>query len=325
MGSTCRPRTRSCTTLSIGHWLREATTITDAGILFRFGSGRHGLADVQTRLPADRAGHPDRVGVAGRRRARRRRSRVIDPWQDPRHRIGAAHCLTKCASCAGNATVAARVGRAELRHRPELSRNARRDRAASAFARHHARRRSDRAGRDRHSGVLRIRPNSRALSVCQGKGMCRRQRPPRRHHGGVEQALAERHEDLVSETGSQDEMEARGLRCISSHRCSGRHRRPDPRRERSWVAGLSMVDGRQVHVPFELVGLRSASRDGVGSRPYTMSTVGLGAGRILAEASLHALLEVVENDASGADRRVRSARRLHATGRVPRGHHDRLG
>ena len=143
------------------------------------------------------------------------------------------------------------------------------------------------------------RPNSRGLSVGQGKGLCSDSARLGAIMECFEQALAERHEDLVSELGSQDEMEARGLKCISS---SSMLRSalgdPDSRRERSWVAGLSMVDGRQVHVPFELVGFDLRSGMQWDHARYTMSTVGLGAGASLAQASLHALLEVVENDAT---------------------------
>jgi ribosomal protein S12 methylthiotransferase accessory factor len=143
------------------------------------------------------------------------------------------------------------------------------------------------------------RPNSRGLSVGQGKGLC----PDSARLGAImecfEQALAERHEDLVSEQASQDEMEARGLKCISSSSMfrSALGER-DPRRKRSWVKGVSMVDGRQIHVPFELVGFDLRSGTEWDHAHYTMSTVGLGAGASLAEASLHALLEVVENDAT---------------------------
>ena len=60
-----------------------------------------------------------------------------------------------------------------------------------------------------------------------------------------------------------------------------------------------MVDGRQVHVPFELVGFDLRFGDAVGSPPATRCP---RSGWVRAhrwhKASLHALLEVVENDAT---------------------------
>ncbi|MBZ9843350.1 YcaO-like family protein [Mesorhizobium sp. CA5] len=143
------------------------------------------------------------------------------------------------------------------------------------------------------------RPNSRSLSVCLGKDI----RPENARLGAimeaVEQSLAERHEDLVVEMAAQAAMERRGLRCVDAFeilRTTASAR--DPRRERCWVRGLSMVDGLPVHVPFELVGFDLRSEARWDHAAYTMSTVGLGAGESMAEATLHAMLEVVENDAT---------------------------
>ena len=61
---------------------------------------------------------------------------------------------------------------------------------------------------------LACRPNSRGLSVGQGKGLCSDSARLGAIMECFEQALAERHEDLVSELGSQAEMEARGLKCM---------------------------------------------------------------------------------------------------------------
>ena len=143
------------------------------------------------------------------------------------------------------------------------------------------------------------RPNSRSLSVCQGKGLSEGHARLAAIMEGVEQALAERHEDLVSEWASQDEMAARGLACMpSASMLRSAPGERDRHRKRAWVAGVSMVGGHTVHVPFELVGfdLRAGTQWDHGG--YKMTTVGLGAASSLADAALHALLEVVENDAS---------------------------
>lgn len=143
------------------------------------------------------------------------------------------------------------------------------------------------------------RPNSRSLSVAVGKGICSDTARLGAIMEAIEQALAERHEELVSETADQEEMQRRGLRCIKTpellRTTTGAH---DSRRERCWVTGLSIVDGLPVHVPFELVGFDLRLEAMWDHASYKMSTVGLGAGSSMADAALHAVLEVVENDAT---------------------------
>ncbi|AGB43057.1 hypothetical protein Mesau_00567 [Mesorhizobium australicum WSM2073] len=143
------------------------------------------------------------------------------------------------------------------------------------------------------------RPNSRSLSVCVGKGVFSENARVGAVMEAIEQALAERHEDLVSQVANQEDMERRGLRCIdASETLRTTADAQDPRRERCWVTGLSMVDGQPVHVPFELVGFDLRVETRWDHTSYNMSTVGLGAGSSMADAALHAMLEVVENDAT---------------------------
>ena len=64
--------------------------------------------------------------------------------------------------------------------------------------------------------------------------------------------------------------------------------------------GRRLVDGRRPAGPCAVRARRVRPAFGMqwDHARYTMSTVGLGAGASLAQASLHALLEVVENDAT---------------------------
>jgi ribosomal protein S12 methylthiotransferase accessory factor len=169
------------------------------------------------------------------------------------------------------------------------------------------------------------RPNSRALSVCHGKGMCAESARLGAIMEAVEQALAERHEDLVSETASPDEMARRGLRCIDpSEVLRSTTATHDAQRKYGWVAGLSMTDEKPVYVPFELAGFDLRVEMDWDHATYKMSTVGLGAGTTLADAALHALLEVVENDASAlVDVFGQLAGFARPVAYRP-GHHDRL-
>jgi ribosomal protein S12 methylthiotransferase accessory factor len=169
------------------------------------------------------------------------------------------------------------------------------------------------------------RPNSRSLSISQGKGLD----PSRARLGAIlealEHACAERHETLISEKCSYDEMGRRGLRCIDSRamlRCS-----PDDfdtSRQRSWVPGVSLRDGLDVYVPFELAGLDFRTDAGWDHHTYRMSTVGLGAGTSLAGAALQALLEVIENDATVMVDLFGLRRRLARSISYTAGHHAEL-
>lgn len=143
------------------------------------------------------------------------------------------------------------------------------------------------------------RPNSRSLSVCQGKALT----PERARLGAVmeciEQAVAERAEDCGGFRASRAEMRARGLRCIDEtklSRCTTFAL--DEGRPRVWVQGCSVVTGEDVYVPFELVGLDMRCDSGWDRQAYRMSSIGLGAAASRPEAALHALLELIENDAT---------------------------
>ncbi|MER8464543.1 YcaO-like family protein [Mesorhizobium sp. M1396] len=143
------------------------------------------------------------------------------------------------------------------------------------------------------------RPNSRTLSVSQGKSLCVADARRGAIMEALEQAVAERHESLVVESASRREMVSRGLECLNpatTLRCFPDDR--DHSRQRCWVRGVSLRDGRDVHAPFELAGLDFRTGAGWDNAAYRMSTVGLAAGVSLADAALHGLQEAIENDAT---------------------------
>src|SRR5205085_3794701 len=115
----------------------------------------------------------------------------------------------------------------------------------------------------------------------------------------VENAMAEDWEHLVTEIASSRELEDRRSQPVplgEIMRCStGRF---DREQERAWVPGVSLCSGKTYFAPFELIGLdlrHDAPWDRVAFR---MSSIGLAAGKTLVEATLHALLEVLENHAT---------------------------
>lgn len=142
------------------------------------------------------------------------------------------------------------------------------------------------------------RPNSRSLAVSQGKGLDDAQARISAVMESLEQAVAERPKRFVSEFGSISDMERRDqivplaemMRCI----------RPDldPAGERAWVRGLSLVTGEAVLAPYELVGLDMRSDAPWDRDAFRFSSIGLASGAALAPAALHALCEVIENDAT---------------------------
>ena len=280
-----------------------------SGILLRVGSRHSGLEELQERLHADRAGYRRDAG-AGRRqcheRRRRRRSRApgTDPWQDP-EASSYRRSKTPSASCArfaGNCESCRRAARGrDLRTRPAF------DEILAAIEPHLLSFGITRVGELTGLDVIGIpvfsasRPNSRSLSVCQGKGRVRQGTHGWRHHGGRRAgagraARGSRHRNGRART----RWRRAGLTCMLFHLDASVR----TRRAMTVVASAHgspacrWSSGRQVHVPFELVGFDL--RDGT---QWDHAQLHDDHGRIgrrasLAEAALHALLEVVENDAS---------------------------
>ncbi|WP_374311029.1 YcaO-like family protein [Dongia sp.] len=143
------------------------------------------------------------------------------------------------------------------------------------------------------------RPNSRALSVSQGKGITEAKARLSAVMEAAETAIAERPEDLGLLFGTCQELRARGryllpferiMRCTSG--------RIDPARERAWVQGQALRSGRAILAPYELIGLDMRTKAPWDHDAFKMSSIGLAAADNAARAALHALLEVVEHDAT---------------------------
>ncbi len=145
------------------------------------------------------------------------------------------------------------------------------------------------------------RPNSRALSVSQGKGMT----PVRARISAVmeaaECAVAERAEDVVDTFANLGEIQQQGRRIIpfaDVMRCTTDNFDPD--REYAWVSGIAMQSGAEILAPYELVGLDMRARAPWDHQSFKMSSIGLAAGSEADQTLLHALLEVVEHNATAA-------------------------
>lgn len=143
------------------------------------------------------------------------------------------------------------------------------------------------------------RPNSRGLSVAQGKGCGH----PAAQIGAVmeaaESAIAENHEALALRLASLDEMENEGLPVVplgKLSRCGKRAVIADV--DRAWIEGFQLGTGDAVFAPYELIGMDMRPNSGWDYDSFQMSSVGLAAGASRDGAIEHALLELIENDNS---------------------------
>lgn len=142
------------------------------------------------------------------------------------------------------------------------------------------------------------RPNSRGLSVAQGKGLTVEQARMSAVMEAIEGAVAEDTQKHVCDIGSMAEMVGRGLNTVPL----GTVARVDVdnldrHRERAWVRGRSLRSGNDVLAPFELIGLDFRADFPWDRTTFHMSSEGLAAGFDYDRVVLHALLELVENDA----------------------------
>ena len=145
------------------------------------------------------------------------------------------------------------------------------------------------------------RPNSRGLAVSQGKGLTHAQARLSAVMEAVETAYAERCETLICGRASLSELEvggrvavpfARMLRCASEE--------IDRERPRFWVEGRMWHSGETVYAPYELVGIDYRQVSPWDHASFHMSSIGLAAHGSIEQATLHALLEAIENDATAA-------------------------
>lgn len=150
-----------------------------------------------------------------------------------------------------------------------------------------------------HLGVpvaVACRPNGRALSVSQGKGLTRAQ--------AMAGALMESIETWHAERPGLPELWASAIALACDRRRLDPARLPLPRGSRfrpdrpiPWLPARDLASGAELLVPAELVELDTCRPAEPGRGCFTLTTSGLAAGPTPAEAALHALLELIERDA----------------------------
>ena len=157
------------------------------------------------------------------------------------------------------------------------------------------------------------RPNSRSLSVSQGKGLSLAAAEASGLMESVEAFHAERM-TLPLLLGSYDEVrrqhpvaDPRGLPRRAMSRFT-------PDLPLLWVGGADLLSATRTLVPYELVHLDLRVPFPTGTGAFLMSSNGLASGNHLLEATSHAICELVERDANSLFRlsgeTARAARRI---------------
>lgn len=143
------------------------------------------------------------------------------------------------------------------------------------------------------------RPNSRGISVAQGKGLSHAQARISAVMECIEGAIAEQTRPLIACSASIECMRAAGKEVVPlarMQRC--RSAQIDEARTRSWVRGKALRSGNTVYAPYELIGLDMRSDAPWDHAGFLMSTIGLAAGASMEHAAVHAVCELIENDAT---------------------------
>jgi YcaO-like protein with predicted kinase domain len=143
--------------------------------------------------------------------------------------------------------------------------------------------------------VMVSRPNSRSLSVSQGKGVdlcCARVSGAME---SIEQHCAE-HLDLPLRYGAWREIRTRHL-ALDPAELPCLEREHAQSRATLWVEGRRCPDGAPCSVPYALVHLDLRRPLAPGSELFPLSSNGLASGNTVSEATVHALLELIERDA----------------------------
>jgi len=135
-------------------------------------------------------------------------------------------------------------------------------------------------------------PNSRSIVIAQGKGLTDVDAKVSTVMEALERAVAgEPSVNLVH--GSSSSLQAIGHETDTLDCLIAVHK-PDlgPDEETAWVAGVNILTGDEIHIPYEAVIL-----DRTRESRYWMSSDGLASGNNVEEAIFHGMLERIERDA----------------------------
>ncbi|MGH6886020.1 MAG: YcaO-like family protein [Geminicoccales bacterium] len=145
--------------------------------------------------------------------------------------------------------------------------------------------------------VMVSRPNSRSISVSQGKGL---DLAAAKASGAME-AIETYHAETIT---LPVKLASFGELCYSHHMikvaglpfCAGSRWRDDL--VMLWIEGWDLLSGRPVWLPYELVSTNYTLPLPPGSGCFAANTNGLASGNSLAEAICHGICELIERDAT---------------------------
>ncbi|WP_420583716.1 YcaO-like family protein [Ruegeria sp.] len=145
--------------------------------------------------------------------------------------------------------------------------------------------------------VMVARPNSRSVAVSLGKGLSL----PAAEASGVMEAIESWHAErvLLPQRLARYAELARDVAVVDVERLprvnSGRF---DPHENMLWVEGRDLMADDACWVPLEMVDTDYTTAPVGGQAAFPRSTNGLASGNNLAEASCHAICELIERDAT---------------------------
>jgi ribosomal protein S12 methylthiotransferase accessory factor len=142
------------------------------------------------------------------------------------------------------------------------------------------------------------RPNSRSLSVTQGKSLCLDEASLGAIMESVEQAFAERAERLIVCRSTTRELIARSEAFVDPRRFLRVAMAPKDDDRVAWTRATSLTSGESTLLPFELVGLDMRADAGWDFAATPVTSIGLAAAPSWAQAATHALQEVIEHNAT---------------------------
>lgn len=145
--------------------------------------------------------------------------------------------------------------------------------------------------------VQAIRPNSRSLSVSQGKGLDLALASASALMESIETWHAE-HVILPLQYAPWEELRLRARVVDVDAMAHVRRSRFHPRLPMLWVEGQDLADGGPVWVPYEAVHLDMRRPVPAGSGCFALSSNGLAGGNDIVEATIHAVCELIERDAT---------------------------
>jgi len=148
-----------------------------------------------------------------------------------------------------------------------------------------------------------IRPNGKALSTSQGKGLT----DEHARASALMESIETWHAEHVALPRRRASWRALG-RGLGGLPRAGRAR-PAPDRVIDWVEGWDLAAGAPIWVPLESVTLDTVFPPGY-VPVFDVSSNGLASGNHLAEALVHAICEVIERDAEAQWRAARGDRRV---------------